>query len=268
MTCTGGRNTMVCTCAGNSHGPAVMGWRNLPPDMEEQILFKLSLLELARVSTTCRRFGDVFCRKMVEEEKARRRLTLLNFGQERIKSIVARVGGYLKGNIMKPSMVKGVTGKCWITANGAWHVRGSSGVEDEEHVGDTPVSVSVSDEVGCVSMTVIAPNQSKVVLSIFPLRKLIMFRLWPLDDDDLEGIALVQSLITEAVAQGIHDGGVSFDISIAAWVVIGRCRCTSAGLQAQIKPLLACASQCKCEKVTVVSEVLRGQCLSAQLEMA
>jgi hypothetical protein len=40
-------------CAGSLEAPQNIGWSSLPYHLEELILFRLSLLELARISATC-----------------------------------------------------------------------------------------------------------------------------------------------------------------------------------------------------------------------
>ncbi len=70
-------------------------------------------------------------------------------------------------------------------------------------------------------------------------RKAVAFIVFPANDQEIKVVAMLQALLSEGLAELIRDGGKQAEIQILPESE----RCTRAGLQAQIVPLLPFASR-------------------------
>jgi hypothetical protein len=226
-----------------------MGWSILPYDMEELIISKLSLLESACIAATCRTFEDVFRGQMVLQQKAYRNLAAERFGQGRVAGIAAIADRFVKGECVHPNLVKVEPIACWITADGTLHVSGPSISPVEKAVEDIAAFITLADHL--ITTFVQAPNGSEVYFTVWRDRNDVTIAVYPWGDQDLEGVALAQALVSGPLAQSLCDREPSFDIQVRG---SAGSRCTSAGLQAQIWPLLGLASQRTSHAPIVVGE--------------
>jgi hypothetical protein len=79
-----------------------MSWDALPVELEERILFNLSLVELARLSSTRNVFLKVFRKQLAEQQKALCDRADRSFGLERI----ARAAGHLNRFIKEGTVIQ------------------------------------------------------------------------------------------------------------------------------------------------------------------
>jgi hypothetical protein len=82
--------------------PYTAEWRALPQKLEELILSKLPLVDLARLSSTSKTFEAVFCMQLGQEQKVRCDFAAKRFGRDRIVSIAALINRLLKGESLDP----------------------------------------------------------------------------------------------------------------------------------------------------------------------
>jgi hypothetical protein len=215
----------------------------LPDHLQELILMDLSFTELARVFTTCHVFKNAFVRKVAELQKARCDLAVKSFGRERVATIGALMGRFVKGETVDSVLVMNATNHCHISGDGTLHLRGPATAQVHESGGDIQVSVCVHDTSQCaspcMSMKVEAPNHSMVYVSMMQDREVVSIRVNPSSEDDFEGVALVQALLSGALAQALRDAGLSCDIYVH-WCLSNRW--TPAGFRGQIRPILPLAS--------------------------
>ncbi len=225
---------------------ASMSWASLPDDIVEEILAKLSLLELARISRTCSSFNALYDRRLEGEPKARHDLANKAFGHERIARIGALAACFLKGEPLGLPLVEGGTGRFSMSVDGAVvHLGRGSGPRAK--AGESIVSVSDYDWLcprrvrQMFTVDVYAENGSIVYMVMHNNKLEATINLSPSSDDDLEGVALVQALLSGGLAQSISDAGVLFTINI--WPShLNEELCTPSGLRAQRLPLLGYAS--------------------------
>jgi hypothetical protein len=59
--------------------------------------------------------------------------------------------------------------------------------------------------------------------------------MYPKHDEDVLMVAMIQALLSEGLAQFLHDTGKSAEVMIQSSMF--KCHCTRAGLQAQMLPL-------------------------------
>jgi hypothetical protein len=150
----------------------------------------------------------------------------------------ALADGLVKGELVHPDLAKDVTNECWISADGDLLVLGASVSQVEKKVGDVSMIICLTDKL--ISACLFGPNGSEVFLFVWQQQNLVSIFVYPCDDQDLEGVALVHALVSGPLAQSLRDRGLSFDIHVNG---SADGRCTSAGLQTQIWPLLGLASK-------------------------
>jgi hypothetical protein len=227
-----GTHHVECVCAGDLGSPRTTGWVTLPPEMEELIVSKLSVRELARVSSMCRLFKDVSCRHMVEFQKERCALAHERFGQERVSSIAALIDRLVRGEIGDPHLSKLSVHTCWILANGAMHVdEPSTPSKGDKRVGDICLSIFLTDF--CIMVTAFAPKWASEVSFIgWPRENVARLDVFRCGGEDLEGVALAQALVSGALGQSFHTYGLPFDVHV--WRCAGM-GCSSAELQALLQ---------------------------------
>jgi hypothetical protein len=78
-----------------------MSWDALPLELEEQILSKLALVELARLSSTRKVFLALFRKHLAQEQKVLCDKADISIGLERIKRAAVHLSRFLKKDIVK-----------------------------------------------------------------------------------------------------------------------------------------------------------------------
>jgi hypothetical protein len=112
---------LLCT-AGNAERSHTASWGSLHEDLLTGILANLSLVELARISRTCRSFKAVYGRLMVAQQKSRRDLAVKLFGRERITCLLALITYLLKWEPSPSDISEEVERNGWISADGVLHM--------------------------------------------------------------------------------------------------------------------------------------------------
>jgi hypothetical protein len=239
---------------------AVMNWNSLPWEMVELILLSLTLVQLARVSSTCRTFQTFFSRRVARQQKALCDQALECFGRDRIACIAGLLDRFLNRGTVDPRLTKGVTHACWVSADGVLHVSDPANpltpahrchdvgyIRIFLHVDNMPI-YNISFDSTSMQVKVGDRGSSQVYLSIGPSRKVLGISIVPGGDDDTEGVALVYTLLSGGVAPSLGDRGLVIDVRVRDDTE----GCTWAGLQNQIVPMIPSAS------VYVGADTVRG----------
>jgi hypothetical protein len=209
------------------------------------ILTKLSLVDLAWASSTCKVFRAVFLRRLAEEQQARCVRAAKCFQQERIDGLAASIHTFLTGGMWEakiPASPRDI--HWWVCESGSLHREARDRSRAGPiHGGDTVVRVRVSYRFGPhMTVEVQAGNGSFVELDICLYTQRTHVNVYPASDDDVEGAALVQALLRGGLAQTLRDAGHSADISIRGFS--SNDNFTNAGLKVQLAPLLPYGSYC------------------------
>jgi hypothetical protein len=243
------------------------GWNELPYDMQELILTKRPLLELARISRTHTSFQAVFLALLAREQKARCSLIVECLGRARLARIALLITRFLKGEALEQdadgqSIVPGL--EMWedVTrwAKGTFEppsLKGKIQVGSENTVivfrlrirepvegGNVGDVVDVVNEVTpaeatTMIVTMTASDSSQLRLSVTRTTGGGMIIVYPCNDEDLLGVALMQALLSGEWCPNLVESGL-VAIRILARSYLGNY--SYAGLEAQILPLLPFAS--------------------------
>jgi hypothetical protein len=227
-----------------------MIWRDLPQEMQELILAKLSLVELGRASRTCRNFQDFF-RSQLEFgciQETRCHLAESMFGQKWMKYLSSLIAEYIKEKTVPTGLGSDFGEFCSISADGKFHVYGAlfglTASQSQcfwQDAGNMAIFILLH---GTLEITVgaPAPNRSQVRLDIWPKEGGLpgaIIRVAPRGDDDLWGLALVQALLGGPLSPSSHNGELGLTVEVKG---SRKHRGTWAGLQAQVRPLLPFAT--------------------------
>ncbi len=237
-------------------GGLAMSWSDLPYDVEELILGHLSLLELARDSTTSKTFQGLFSQRMAQQREARADLALACFGRERITAIVNILHQFLEGEAVHPAIRGTGYNTCWILADGTLYVEPprskyltTKAAARPHGPGDFEVHVAF-DPSGAPALTLrieIKKAELPPVEVHVHRHQGVTVALTPECDDDVLGLALAQVVLSENMAPVIQAHGLPVDVTVERFA--SEATCTLKGLQAQIGPLLSLASRYECDDV-------------------
>ncbi len=228
-----------------------MDWRALPPEMEEAILAKLSLIDLARVSPTCRTFHAVFCMRLPVEQRARCDLAAERFGRKRIARIIELLDRKLKGRTLEPHMSDrhGHASPCWICEDGTCQSDIPAPSRDENgtpHNAQIRVSARLDGWRAPYNLLVDVMLEGHGPLMVLQAKledtEKAMF-IWVVHphNHDVEGPALLQALLSGGLAQSCRDVGQHATIRLIG-VRFSRST-TLTGLKALVAPLLPLMSR-------------------------
>jgi hypothetical protein len=265
-TCTTTKN-MVSTCR-KLKPPNTMDWSALPYELEETILGFLSLRQLADVSTTCKRFEHLFRHMLAKEQKSRCDLAIAQFGKARLACIADLAHSFLNAQRFHPHSRERLRWECTVSEDGTLHVvqanrsdptyikrtvcrwtvceDGMVHVEEEVDVADVQCKAGVVNVLmvlswcsNMLSFHVLSHDGSRVAMLFSGEHLWTCFRIEPRDGEDLGGVALVQAFLSGDFAPILGEGRPLTEVRIK-W---GSCNqgFTSAGLEAQIGPLLPLA---------------------------
>jgi hypothetical protein len=259
--------THACASAGEAESASVTSWPALPPELEEEILAKLSVLELARVSLTCKKFHAVFSQKMPEEQKTRCDVAVAHFGRGRIACIATLVDRCLKGETVHPRLSKDDRNRCWILADGTVYVedwwregegedRGPRPCEGEDLEVDILFGLARCENLILETLILEIWIEGEQVVEILLCPQVsVTIELTPESDDDVLALALVQVLLTQDLVPVFQTHDIPVNVTVGRYGT--QPTCTLPGLQGQIAPLLALASQYGFEVVARGSEPVR-----------
>jgi hypothetical protein len=232
-----------------------LDWNDLPLDMQEHVLGCLSFFDLARTSRTSRAFRAWYRREMIKlpaRQTARLAPAVTWLGRARIMSIAGTIEPFLIGQFtFKP----GTTHACRISEDGKCHSLGRAYKKTIDNqlthevgvIRGTTASMKGGRTTSIMLIRVYAPNESWVDICVtripigrrVDVKSSVVITVVDAGVDDVEGVALVQGLLTWGF-------GPKYD---AAWsrdnVSLRRCFArknglgfTDAALQDHMAPLL------------------------------
>jgi hypothetical protein len=225
-----------------------MQWSALPEDMQELVLTKLSLFDLTLASRTCKQFHAVLPKALAGEEQARCNLAAKCFGSERITCISRLIHGMFNGESLEPYFVDDFTpARLWISKDGTPCEEGPSPYFCHEVVKEAVVQVRVVNAnpgttPPSLAMNVLAQSGTEVQLRV-ERAQCVFISVSIRKDGDLEGVALVQALLS-----GGMSGLLSNPEQCIHILVEGAAKSsgvTPSGLKAQIAPILLHGAHCK-----------------------
>jgi hypothetical protein len=230
--------------------PSMRGFSTLPFDMVEHVLSNLSLIELARISTTCSNFRAVYRTQIPREQKARCKLAVKLCGRERIACIVALIVDLLKGEPFSEDYHDAKWNECCISADWVLHgplPRSSAGSRPKRKPGDIRVWIMPGTQdcsqplYGSIALTAGNWQLSRITVKVLRSGKGAVIEVVPTWDGDLEVVSLMQALLSEGLLRFVRDKGQNLEVCV---------RRASDGpipshavLRAQVAPLLACAAR-------------------------
>jgi hypothetical protein len=227
----------------------IIGWETLPFEVQELILAQLTLMDLARVATTCKVFHAVFPGVVAKEQSARCNIAAECFGRGRITYIAGLVERIFKGEALGISAAKSKRGRsrCWISADGKAH--GSRPHPhrfslQNPHDRDSMVCCSWRPYAGGfpgLYISAFAKKGTEVYMQFDGKTGASIFVL-PTANGDFEGVALVQALLSEGLSRICRDAGQPIHIHVRGLAVSSGL--TKAGCKAQIAPLLPYGTHC------------------------
>jgi hypothetical protein len=237
---------VVCMCAGDVDSSRESGWRVLPYDLEERILGVLPSADLARVSATNRLFEAALTHQLEKEAKARCELALEAFGPERIACVADVIARSLRGEAGSPGeLLKHKEKYPWVPIQADYYYRPDvtdAGIDKLLASGRfcmyTPLQSTSS--AASVSLFWGWPKYSRVNLRICR-HKGVTLTLNPRGDEDVQGVALLQALLSGSYGPAFH--GVDRPLTIHVLWQYRPGRSTKAGQLAYVAPLLPLVSR-------------------------
>jgi hypothetical protein len=231
--------------AGNVESSPEWGWRVLPYDLEERIIDVLPSSDLARVSPTSRLFEAALTRQLEKEAKARCELALEVFGRERIACVADVIARSLKGEAGSPGeLLKHKEEYPWVYREGKYYrpdvrdARIGKLLASGRFCMYTPSQSTLSD--GGVTLFWGWPKYSEVNLRMSADTG-VTLTLNPRCDEDVQGVALVQALLSGSYGPAFQ--AVDRTVKIHVWWRYRPGSSTKAGQQAYIAPLLPLVSR-------------------------
>jgi hypothetical protein len=235
-----------------------MSWSDLPTDMVEEIFSHLSLLDSARISSTCYSFRELYGTRMVAEQGARCDLVIQAFGHARIQCLVDLLATYMRGDSLHAAWVSGRRNMFSVSADGAlvpnpwaWRAfqRGDGGLAADGQASFTGMRVAIwpyqyitADGKGNADRICIeTPGWAWGYLSVsISQAKRIMIDMNP-HDADLKLVALLQAMLSQGLAQLMRDAGRYAVVDIQPLPESAVLK--EWGLSAQILPLMPFVSR-------------------------
>jgi hypothetical protein len=222
-------------------------WSLLPDDITETIFGILTLLELARISPTCRSFHALYCQRMAAQQKSLCNLALRSFGHGCINRIAGLIKAFFKGGFDNPAFAS--WSFYWVCPEGVMH---KNVLPYEPKLGSTNVSFYLVERrssyyhSSCYHVIQVRPPNNSMVFFRFPNRRSTIIQICPESDGDVEGLALVQALLTGGLARFMCDSGRRAEINFRLPDDPDPAKFTLAGMKDQIGPLMPFASRYTC----------------------
>jgi hypothetical protein len=215
----------------------------LPANMVEVILGNLSLLELARVSSTCRAFHALYRKQLAAIREACTALSNKSFSQKQILRLGDVITRFLKAEAWGLDFIDHDTNFYQISAEGVIsHVLQSPQMTAEAR--DAFVSPSINQPLyfacfGPDTLSVRGRNASRLLMRIHRTQRGHAINIFPKNDEDLEGVALAQALLGGGLAKYIRESRQGANLSMHS----GWGGATRAGLKRQIATLVLFSSR-------------------------
>jgi hypothetical protein len=211
-------------------------WSLLPEDISEAIFGILTLLELARISRTCRSFHALYCQRMAAKQQSQCNVALESFGLGRINLIAGLIYDFLKRGSQGPAFI--YRGSFWVCPEGIRHTVDTPKL----NFGRTYVSVYCGENHWSYHyvIKVQTPKGSLVYVRCHWGRRSAVIQICPTCDEDLEEVALVQALRSGGLAEFIRDSGRRVEINIC---LPDPAKFTVAGIKDQMGPLMPFSSR-------------------------
>ncbi len=211
-----------CTHAGIPASGFTTSWNDLPDHLVEVILAHLSLVDLWATLKTCRSFHTAFCRQLDVEQKSRCDFAAMRFGTKPIACLRTLITRYLKGERLEPGVVNENWNCYCISADGV--LRRTEPHRWACRYATQPGEICVSALVHQPGYAITNPytlwvrahawEQPLLLVATSLDRSCSTICVKPRCDEDLEGVALVQALLSGGLAESIHDGGQSAEIRV------------------------------------------------------
>jgi hypothetical protein len=226
---------------------------SLPLEMLEEILGKLSLFEGARMAATCRTLHALYRPLMAREQKARYDLAVKSCGRERIACILALIKLLLTGRRLRPwdgKLAHGRWNDCWVCADGV--LRGPTRLNPHSRERGEDILASICpgqdwrDSPHVYEIILFGPPSwqgAGVSFRVDRNRVGTLIDAVTTGDGNLHMVALLQALLSDGLAQSIHDAGQHVEIRLRPVRIHSESEITREGLRAQIAPLLPFVSQ-------------------------
>jgi hypothetical protein len=218
-----------------------MSWSALPDDMVGVILGNLSLLDFARISRTCSAFHALYRQQLAAVQEALTALAQKSFGQQRIMRIGGVITRFLKREALPVGYVEHNMNIYEISAEGVIsRVRGTTHL-----TGEGPfVTLVIAEPLYYAryhadTLWVHARLRSRLLMRIHRAGWGHAIGIFPENDQDFEGVALAQTLLSGGLAKCIRDSGQCADLSIYPGLDGAA---TRAGLKSQIATLMPFSS--------------------------
>jgi hypothetical protein len=222
-----------------------MNWSGLPYEMEEAILSRLQLWELAEASSTCKRFDQIFRERLAKEQKSRCDLAITCFGKERVARIADIANRFSRGHALALEPGEDVRGR-WSSmfADGKLHLtqpRNTSAGNAVDVLVWVPFHASSHSPSLIFEMFTHTTRGLRVEIlrNRDPHGKRCVLSVKACNDRDVTGAALVQALMSGDFAPIVGEDWPLPEVHMM-WGKKGV-GLTSGGLRAQIAPLLPLA---------------------------
>jgi hypothetical protein len=192
----------------------------------------------------------MFPKTLAQEKEARCNLAAERFGRERISclGLSGLIDQMIKGETLAPYFASNSTfSRRWISKDGTFldnepplYQRSDQKLQ----LADAVVEVTVlrfGTSPFSMLIKVYAGTRTQMQMGIRRGQRAIF--LAPFSDDDLDGVALVQALLSRGLSQALHDAEQAVDITVQG--DFNPPDVTWAGLMAQIAPILPYGTHCK-----------------------
>jgi hypothetical protein len=187
-------------------------WRDLPYDVMETILSKLSSVRLAQLSLTCKSFSTAYRKLTAAQQRARCKTAFASCGRERISRLLNLIVHLLNRQPLSPDFEDEMWNACWISGDGVLHGPAHTLPPQSSH-GPEDMLVNVSLEQG-MDVKASGSSGSSLKVIIYGTSKHAYFGIAPSDDEDVQGVAIVQVMLSLGLAEIIKDAGGHADIGV------------------------------------------------------
>jgi hypothetical protein len=210
--------------------------------MVEAILGNLSWTDLAPIASTCKAFQTASRKELALEQKRRCNLALACFGCGRIERIADLLKCYLAGLPLDPKLSFEPPSKySSISENGTLRGAPRNMSYNPFYMGRTAY---VSRQPTALHIDVTGDTGLRIHMFARPESRVATIKVFPCDNEDIQGVALLQALLAEGLTLIAHATQSHLDIRVMRDDCVlnddcmERSNVTQAGLRMQIAPLL------------------------------
>jgi hypothetical protein len=222
---------------------------------------KLSLVHWARASRASKTFRAASRSKAAMEHQARCELATKRFGLQLITLIIVLVERVLKGEsleaYLEPDM-EGISYNAWewVSVDGAWITEKLVPRPPNrwiENYVDTMVNVWLSGRPTRRDMDIIVDPRDGGRVHIYisqGVHNKTTIEVYPSAGDDVSGVALLHTLLSQGLSQTLHGAGQHVSIEVCGWIKSSRRACRD--MIAPLMPFIAV------EGPTLTTGILNG----------